>query len=258
MEVSWDQTYSDVYLVDLRTGKPQQGARALGRRRHRAVAGRQVRPLFRRAHRPLVHVPHRRRRRARTSPRSSRVRFQQESTTPDLPGPYGTGGWTANDQSLLLYDEFDIWEIKPDGTCARMVTNGEGRKQSLIFRYRSLDPEERMVPTTKPLLLPTTNERTRGDGILPRCRSPARAAPEKTRDGGQGASARLTKAAKADTVVFTLSRFEEFPDLWVERHDLQGHEEGVERQPAAGRSSSGAGRRSSSTPTPTGSGCARS
>ena len=30
---------------------------------------------------------------------------------------------------MLLNDQFDIWEIRPDGTGARMVTNGEGRKQ---------------------------------------------------------------------------------------------------------------------------------
>ena len=43
----------------------------------------------------------------------------------------------------------------------------------------------------------------------------------------------VNKAKNADTVVFTLSRFEEFPDLWISDTTLQGHEEGVEREPAA-------------------------
>ncbi len=94
-----------------------------------------------------------------------------------------------------------------------MITNGEGRKQSLIFRYRSLDPEERVVPTNKPMLLTTTNERTRATGFY---RTPftTTAAPEKLamQDKAFGTPAR---ASKVDTVFFTMSRFDEFPDLWV-------------------------------------------
>ena len=43
----------------------------------------------------------------------------------------------------------------------RMVTGGEGRKQKLVFRYRTLDPEQRAIPTDKPMLLSTTNDETR-------------------------------------------------------------------------------------------------
>ena len=101
------------------------------------------------------------------------VRFQQENNTPDLPGPYGAGGWTADDASVLLYDEFDIWEVKPDGSGARMVTGGEGRRQDLVFRYRSLDPEERAVPTNKPMLLAAAND-ARARPASTASRSPAR------------------------------------------------------------------------------------
>ena len=141
------------------------------------------------------------------------VKFQQENNTPDLPGPYGTGGWTANDATLLLYDQFDVWEIKPDGSGARMITAGEGRKQHLSFRYRALDPDETTVPTNKPLLLAATNDDTRATGFY-RAAFTGTAAPEKIvmLDKAFGP---VTKADKADTVVFTLSRFEEFPNLWV-------------------------------------------
>jgi dipeptidyl aminopeptidase/acylaminoacyl peptidase len=212
MEASWDQTYNDVYLVDLQTGKP---AKVL---EHWGGSGTALSPggkyvlyfneqtghwfTYRIADGVRVNLTEK-----------LPVRFQQDFTTPDLPGPYGTGGWTANDQSLLLNDEFDIWEIRPDGTGARMITNGEGRKQSLIFRYRSLDPDERTVPTDKPMLLTTTSERTRATGFY-RTAFNTTAAPEKLvmQDKAFGP---LTKAAKADTLVFTMSRFEEFPDLWV-------------------------------------------
>jgi dipeptidyl aminopeptidase/acylaminoacyl peptidase len=212
MEVSWDQSYNDVYLVDLRTGKPTRILEHWGSGANTLSPGGKYVLYF---NEQTGHwFTYRIADGARVNlTEKLPVRFQQDFTTPDLPGPYGTGGWTADDQSLLIYDEFDIWEIKPDGTGARMITNGDGRKQSLIFRYRSLDPEERTVPTTKPMLLTTTHERTRATGFY-RTAFNTTAAPEKLvmQDKAFGA---LTKAAKADTLVFTLSRFEEFPDLWL-------------------------------------------
>jgi dipeptidyl aminopeptidase/acylaminoacyl peptidase len=212
MEVSWDQTYNDVYIVDLQTGKPTKVLEHWGSATSTLSPGGKYVLYF------DENAGHWWTYRASDGQRTNlterlKVRFQQDFTTPDLPGPYGTGGWTADDQSLLLYDEFDVWEVKPDGTGARMITSGAGRKQALNGRARALDTEERTVPTDKPMLLATTNEHTRATGFY-RVGYTGRAAPEKLvmQDRAFGA---LTKAAKADSLVFTLSRFEEFPDLWV-------------------------------------------
>jgi len=212
MEMSWDQTYNDVFLVNLQTGKPTKVVEHWGSTGTTLSPGGKFVLYFdeNTGHWWTYRIADG----ARTNlTEKLKVRFQQDFTTPDLPGPYGTGGWTADDQSVLLYDEFDIWEVKPDGSGARMITNGEGRKQSLMFRYRSLDPEARTVPTNKPLVLSTTHERTRATGFYRQAFN-GTAAPEKIvmQEKAFGA---LTKAAKADTVVFTMSRFEEFPDLWV-------------------------------------------
>jgi hypothetical protein len=95
------------------------------------------------------------------------VRFQREQHARPSRA-YGTAGWTANDGSVLLNDQFDMWEVQPDGKNARMVTGGEGARRN----------PEKVVMLDK-------------------------------------AFGAVTKAKNADTVVFTLSRFEEFPDLWV-------------------------------------------
>jgi dipeptidyl aminopeptidase/acylaminoacyl peptidase len=211
-EVSWDQTYNDIYLLDVKTGKPKKVLEHWGNQATMSPAGKYVLHFDEKAGHWMSY-------RVSDGARANltekiQSKFQQENNTPDLPGAYGSGGWTANDASVLLYDKYDIWEVKPDGTGARMVTGGEGRKQDLVFRYRSLDPEEETVPTNRPVLLSTTNDRTRATGFYRLPNLASTAAPEKIvmLDKAFGAP---TKAKNADTVVFTLSRTEEFPDLWI-------------------------------------------
>lgn len=211
-ELSWDRAYNDVYLLNLKTGQPKRVLEHWGNSATLSPAGKYVLHFDEKAGHWLTYRVADGRRVNLTEKISSR--FQQENNTPDLPGPYGTGGWTADDKSLLLYDKFDIWEVKPDGSGARMVTAGEGRKQEVTFRYRSLDPEEQVVPVNQPLLLSAVNDRTRASGFYRTASLAATAAPEKVvmLDKAFGA---VTKAKAADIVVFTLSRTEEFPDLWT-------------------------------------------
>jgi dipeptidyl aminopeptidase/acylaminoacyl peptidase len=143
-----------------------------------------------------------------------KVRFEDETwDTPNQPAPYGAAGWTDGDASVLLYDRYDIWEVKPDGTGARMVTGGAGRAGQLVFRYQRLDPEERTIPAGRPLLLDATDDRTKASGFY-RVALKGSTAPEKIvmLDKNFG---RPIKAKNADVLVYSLSRFEEFPDLWV-------------------------------------------
>jgi dipeptidyl aminopeptidase/acylaminoacyl peptidase len=212
-EISWDQDYNDVFLLDLKTGQPKKVLEHwAGNVTAMSPGGKYVLYFDERDGHWYTY-------RASDGARTNLTvkiasKFQQDNTTPDQPGAFGSAGWTADDASVLLYDKYDIWEVKPDGSGAHMVTHGEGRRQELIFRYRSLDPEERIIPSTKPLLLATTDDKTRASGVYRIASLATTAAPEKVvmLDKAFGP---LTKAKAAETVVFTLSRFEEFPDLWV-------------------------------------------
>lgn len=212
-EISWDQSYNDVFLVDLKNGKPQKVLERWASNATSMSPGGKFIVYFDEAaghwhsYRTADGV------RANLTEKIG-VRFQQENDTPDLPGPYGVAGWTANDGAVLLYDQYDIWEVKPDGSAARMITAGAGRKARVTFRYRSLEPDERTIPANTPLFLLATDERTRATGYYRLPSLTAKIPPEKLvmLDKGFGA---LTKARRADTVAFTLSRFDEFPDLWL-------------------------------------------
>ncbi len=50
--------------------------------------------------------------------------WRQSDDRPMPLGSYGTAGWTDGDDSILVYDEFDIWEISPDGSESRCIVTG--------------------------------------------------------------------------------------------------------------------------------------
>ena len=108
------------------------------------------------------------------------VRFEDESNdTPEPARAYGSAGWTSGDRSVLLYDKYDIWEVRPDGTDARLVTGGAGRKAQIVFRYVRTDPEERIFPSDKPFFLSAVNDVTKATGyyrVTPTAAAPAPAA----------------------------------------------------------------------------------
>jgi dipeptidyl aminopeptidase/acylaminoacyl peptidase len=211
-QISWDQDYNDIYLVDLKTGQRREILEHFGATATLSPGGGYVLYFDSGSGSWFTyHIADGTR--ANLTDRLP-VKFARENhDTPDLAPAYGSAGWTDGDKSVVLYDMFDLWEIHPDGTGARVVTAGEGRRQHLVFRYRSLNLEARTLPSTTPLLLTTTNDDTEATGFY-RVTLAGTSAPEKILmvDKSIGAP---TKAKDADEVVFTEQRFDEFPDLWV-------------------------------------------
>jgi dipeptidyl aminopeptidase/acylaminoacyl peptidase len=59
----------------------------------------------------------------------------------DHPNPtrpsWGVAGWTKNDASVIVYDEFDLWELYPDAAKPRRLTSGAADQ----VRHRYVDPD---------------------------------------------------------------------------------------------------------------------
>ncbi len=53
--------------------------------------------------------------------------------------PFGNPGWIQEDTHLLIYDQYDIWLISPDGSDRKRITNG--RKNKTTFRIYKSDSE---------------------------------------------------------------------------------------------------------------------
>ena len=211
-EMSWDTTYNDVALVDLKTGQRQPILQHFRGNPTMSPGGRYLLYFdeteadwftYRISDGAKVNL----------TAKLNLNFWREDHDSPSLPPAYGSAGWTTKDASVLLYDKYDIWEIKPDGTAPRMLTAGDGRKSQIVYRYRSLDPEERVIPTDKPILLSANDDKTESSGFY-RVTYSGSAVPEKIvmvdKSFGQ-----VIKARNADRVVFTQARFDEFPDLWT-------------------------------------------
>lgn len=138
--------------------------------------------------------------------------YNEEHDSPSRPGSYGSAGWTTDEKNVLLYDMFDIWQIAPDGSGAKNLTDGVGRKEKLQLRYVRLDPEERAIDPAKPLLLRARNDWTLDSGFY-RDRIGG-GAPEKVLMLAKSVGM-PTKAKDADVFMLTVTTFSEYPDLLV-------------------------------------------
>lgn len=54
--------------------------------------------------------------------------------------PFGSGQWAEDDEWLLLYDEYDVWRVSPDGEDAERLTSGADDR--IEYRQARLDYED--------------------------------------------------------------------------------------------------------------------
>jgi dipeptidyl aminopeptidase/acylaminoacyl peptidase len=205
----YDERYADAYVVDATTGR-----RTLAAKKHRGTvtwspSGRYL-LTFDGKDWNTISVPDGK---AVNLTAALPVKFWNEDTdTPSTPAAYGSAGWTKDGNSVLLYDRFDIWRVSPDGSGARNITAGYGRKQNLRLRYVRLetDPRERWIDAARPMLLFAENLKTWESGFF-----------RGAMDGGEPKQLAMApkyftlpvKAKDADVLLLTEQSFAEFPDL---------------------------------------------
>lgn len=122
--------------------------------------------------------------------------------------PFGRGGWLKEDQKVLLYDEFDVWAVNPDGSGATRLT--AGKENEIIYRVNRVDLEEDWLDPEKDLYFRMFGDKTKNSGF-------ARISPE-----GKFSELiyedksvhRLTRAKSSPGFIFTAESYEDSPDLF--------------------------------------------
>lgn len=60
------------------------------------------------------------------------VKFKAKNQTLVPESVCGSPGWSIHDREILIYDQYDIWAVTPDGNSFRRLTRG--RESNIIFR----------------------------------------------------------------------------------------------------------------------------
>ena len=147
----------------------------------------------------------------------------------DHPGtkpPYGVAGWTSDGKAVVLTHRYDLWLQPLDGRPATVLTGGVGDAERIRFDYVQLDPEERFIDLSQPVVLSAYGDLTKRIGyyVLERGRLEPRAF-------GDMAVSRLQKAKKADRVLFTIESFRDFPNYHVSDLRMAGRTQVTDANP---------------------------
>lgn len=151
---------------------------------------------------------------------------------PAEPPAWGLANWTKGDESVLIYDRFDIWQFDPNGVKAPVVvTDSVGRKSHIQFRLAengggrggrgggggrggaAAGAEDRALDPNGVIELRAVDQETMASGFY-RDQLGQKKAPEKIVMSNV-AYGPVIKAANADVYMTTKSTFVDFPNLWV-------------------------------------------
>jgi dipeptidyl aminopeptidase/acylaminoacyl peptidase len=139
---------------------------------------------------------------------------------PDDPGPYGIAGWAENDEYVFIYDKYDIWAFDPNGKNSRNITNGEGRKTNITFRYIALNDESsprssrnKGLEINKPFYLSVFDHFTKENGIAQV--HPKTGKSLKIIEKGPYTYKQVKAPKGIKTFIYTKENYELSPDLYV-------------------------------------------
>lgn len=85
----------------------------------------------------------------------------------DMPGPIGAAGWLKDDRALLIYSQYDIWQVDPSGgKRAINLTNGYGTKHRVLLRSGIGEDELSRMGEDDPLLVAALDENSKKNGFF--------------------------------------------------------------------------------------------
>lgn len=155
-----------------------------------------------------------------TTPKTIQV-ADELNDVPNVPGSYGLAGWSEGDESMLIYDRFDIWKADPENKINPVNLTRNGREQNLSYRLIRFDQEtggrrfsrqdEKGISLEETWILKGHHEVTRADSYF--AFNPKKSNIPEEVFGGNYRLSEPQKAKNAEVVVFTKENFEIYPNL---------------------------------------------
>ena len=142
---------------------------------------------------------------------TSFINRESDDTSREKP-PFGVAGWTKNDEAVLLYDKFDIWQLAADGSKAVRLT--DGATEQVRHRYARVDPDDEFIDTSKPAYVSLFGLWSKKSGY-------ATLSPATRLVLDDRAITSLAKARDADVFAYTSQAFDDSPDIFIAGPDLK-------------------------------------
>ncbi len=139
--------------------------------------------------------------------------------------PYGVAGWTAADSSVIVYDRYDLWELRSDGSGARRLTRGAD--EEIGHQYVRLDPDEEFIDLSSPVYLSVFGRYSKSMGYARVLRGEA---PERLIWMDKRVD-RLQKAKDASVYLYRVQAFDDSPDYFVGDTSLRSARQVTETNP---------------------------
>jgi len=137
--------------------------------------------------------------------------YNEENDLPNDPEQYGIAGWTKDDESVLIYDRYDIWKVNPKNESSPVNLTKNGRETKTIYRYSKLEEDTAYVPNK--ILLSAQNENTLLEGFYSLDLNSGNAPNELLMADYTFSSP--VKAKNNGRIIYMRMSYVEYPDLWT-------------------------------------------
>ncbi|GAA4404930.1 prolyl oligopeptidase family serine peptidase [Nibrella viscosa] len=217
---SWDPGHTDLYLIDTETGKPTKIANDAMVSEPRLSPGGLYVTWYDERDSLWRAWSVREGKRVDLTRGLPAKFFDEEHDTPNLPGSYGSAGWTTGDRYFWLYDRYDIWQIDPTGREKPVnLTAGYGRKHKIQLRRANLDrtdgpADDRAINPSAELWLTGYWESDKSTGILKKKGNDLSAEPVVLTHSNHRYTG-LAKAKDAPTLTFYRGNFQEPVNIYA-------------------------------------------
>lgn len=219
---TWESPgFQDVWLINVKTGKRDKVLERIQAQVQISPSGRYV-VWWDGAQQHWFGMSTRQRQPLKLTEKITTALYDEDHDTPNLPGSYGSAGWSDGERHFWIYDRYDLWQIDPTGKSDPIcLTDGQGRADQIRYRRLRLDPDERTLNPKQPHYLSAFSETNKGNGywkMLPAKSSELAYSLESLimLDESLG---QFTKATSTDDIVLTRQTFRRFPDYW--KSDLE-------------------------------------
>ena len=150
--------------------------------------------------------------------------YDQFGATPD----YGFGRWVNDKASVVVNHKLDLWQLFLDGrTAAVNLTKEAASGEQIRFRIDAsnfkadAELEERYLDPAGPILLSAFNIKTKDAGFYQLTGNRVEKLVYKPASYGSSRwGSSITRAKKADVIVYKYGTFSEYPESYISRADF--------------------------------------